>query len=208
VNWSEQFGADDLSLLGSALDVERKSKALALMDAVLIPDWEERYFLFNCHWDDERGDRLGSMRNGHGDEYFVLFTADGAVGKVHCDDSSLADVSGPLSEVPDIFLPFKNEPAFSITTASFFFWNQTGSATWKAAPHVRGKYPWLGFLVNGFSAYHEWAEAYLERTIDPGAVEEIFRTLKIDKSLLRRLNPDRKMSNLAADIEEIGASSV
>lgn len=37
--------------LSSISDVEKISKGLALADAILMPDWEYRYFSFNSNWD-------------------------------------------------------------------------------------------------------------------------------------------------------------
>ncbi|MFD1730025.1 ATP-binding cassette domain-containing protein [Deinococcus malanensis] len=52
--------------------VERRGRALAVLDAVLSPEWEERYFSFDQDW--SAGARMASARNGSGDEAFMLFS--------------------------------------------------------------------------------------------------------------------------------------
>ena len=46
-------------------------KALAMLDAILSPEWDYRYYSFNSKWGP--GEMMASMRNGSGDEYFILF---------------------------------------------------------------------------------------------------------------------------------------
>ena len=47
-----------------------------MLDAI-IPEWEYRYYSFNAHWGP--GEVLASMRNGSGDEYYLLFSSAGAI---------------------------------------------------------------------------------------------------------------------------------
>jgi hypothetical protein len=50
-------------------------QSLALLDAILSPDWEYRYFSFDSRWGPS--ERMGSMRNGQGDHWFALFSSAG-----------------------------------------------------------------------------------------------------------------------------------
>jgi hypothetical protein len=52
------------------------SKALAMLDAILSPEWEYRYYSCNGKW--APGETMASMRNGSGDGYFILFNGHGA----------------------------------------------------------------------------------------------------------------------------------
>jgi hypothetical protein len=57
-------------------DVESLKKlcqALAMLDAIISPEWEYRYYSFDSKW--AQGEMMASMRNGSGDEYFILFRA-------------------------------------------------------------------------------------------------------------------------------------
>lgn len=57
-------------LLPSIAELRRIAQSLAVLDAILCPDWEYRYYSFNSRWG--FGDEMASMRNGSGDEWFPL----------------------------------------------------------------------------------------------------------------------------------------
>src|SRR5262245_26616422 len=54
----------NLSLLGSLSHVERVSQSIAVLDAILSPEWEYRFFSFNAAWDLANHERMASMRDG------------------------------------------------------------------------------------------------------------------------------------------------
>jgi hypothetical protein len=70
--------------------LERRCIALATLDAILSPDWQYRYYSFNRHWDREARTRMASMRNGSGDDCFLLFFPDGTAALKGYDHESPA----------------------------------------------------------------------------------------------------------------------
>ena len=47
-----------------------RSQSLAMLEAIVSPDdWDMRLYSFDAHW--APGERMASMRNGLGDEYFI-----------------------------------------------------------------------------------------------------------------------------------------
>jgi hypothetical protein len=52
--------------------VRDRSRSLAMLDAILSPEWEYRYYSFDATWGPE--DELASMRNGTGDDYAIVFS--------------------------------------------------------------------------------------------------------------------------------------
>ncbi|MBO6551131.1 MAG: hypothetical protein JJ964_16135, partial [Rhizobiales bacterium] len=58
----------DLSKLPSPLQLKRLLQSLALLDAIMSPEWEYRYYSFDAQW--SPSETMGSMRNGSGDEFF------------------------------------------------------------------------------------------------------------------------------------------
>jgi len=48
---------------------------MAMLDAILMPEWEYRYYSFNAQRGE--GEMMGSMRDGAGDEFFALFNGHG-----------------------------------------------------------------------------------------------------------------------------------
>lgn len=182
--------------------MKKISQGLALADAILMPEWEYRYFSFNNNWDGNRNEMMASMRNGAGSEYFINFTKYGAVGKVLSSEFS-ADTSKTLKPVPDKFSSFKKEPAFNLNNATLFFWHENDSSTWKASPNNLASYPLLGFLANGISTYTDWAENYYQKSINHDVLKDVFTSLTVDTSQLSILNPNLTLESLENDLNEI-----
>ncbi|WP_433362529.1 hypothetical protein [Streptosporangium sp. CA-115845] len=51
-------------------------RSMAVLEAVLSPEWSSRYHSFDADW--SPGEEMASMRNGSGDEYSIVFSAAGA----------------------------------------------------------------------------------------------------------------------------------
>ena len=82
-------------------ELRRRCQVLAVLDAILCPEWEYRYFSFNSNWAD--GEMLASMRNGEGDDWLLLWSAEGAVLKGFAHTSTMAKNCpwpGVLDNVP------------------------------------------------------------------------------------------------------------
>ncbi|MGW6505963.1 hypothetical protein ACWGCP_00065 [Streptomyces niveus] len=57
-------------------DLRNLCRSLAVLDAILSPERECRYYSFNSAW--AQGEEMASMRNGSGDEYSIVFSTAGA----------------------------------------------------------------------------------------------------------------------------------
>jgi hypothetical protein len=86
----------DLSDLPDLERLEKLSQSIAMLDAILSPEWDYRYFSFNSKWDESKLERMASMRNGSGDEYFLIFSPQGAIMKGFDHESAMS----PWSRVP------------------------------------------------------------------------------------------------------------
>lgn len=176
-------------------------RSLALLDAILMTDWEYRYFSFNCLWSEE-GEMMASLRDGSGGEYFILISGKGVVGKVF-DPSIVSDSPSTLELLPDCFGSFVNEPAFSLENVSFCFWREIQDDSWSVSPNELKDLPLLKFLVEGSGYYHEWAQEYYEQEFDREALDAMFTSLEINADLLQKLNPEVELEDLEDDLEEI-----
>ena len=78
-----------------------------------MPEWDYRYFSFNCNWDDNGKAMMASMRDGLGSEYFLHFSENGVVGKVFSQEETINN-SVFLEKIPDCFADFKSEVAFNL----------------------------------------------------------------------------------------------
>ncbi len=68
-----------LAALPDIEGLRKLTQSLAMLDAIMSPEWEYRYYSFNSKWDD--GEMMASMRNGSGDEYFILVCSLGSQDK-------------------------------------------------------------------------------------------------------------------------------
>src|SRR5437867_3802029 len=119
-----------LAALPGIESLKRLSQSLAMLDAIMSPEWEYRYYSFNSKWGE--AEMMASLRNGSGDEYFILFNPHGAITKGFAHESPMSPYatqsgkpwSGVLDDVPDEFKAFLSEPAFSIDDATFCIWRK------------------------------------------------------------------------------------
>ena len=161
---------------------------------------------------------MASMRNGSGDEYFILFDAHGAIMKGFAHESAMSPWAndseqvwpGVLDEVPNEFAEFLTEPAFSITATTFCIWRTSADASWQTG---QIDYPEeedpdgsedLLFVLNGDPVtYHQFAEQYYECSIDLHAVRSIYEHQALTAAIIKALNPEVTLDSLSSDLEEI-----
>ena len=116
--------------------LRRLSQSLAMLDAIIQPEWQFRYHSFNAHWG--HNEMMGSMRNGSGDDYFILFNRAGAIIKGYAHESTMASYvddgrphwPGVLDQVPQEFVRALAEPAFAFGSTSFCIWRLYSESAW------------------------------------------------------------------------------
>lgn len=99
--------------------VRDRSKALAMLDAILCPEWDFRYFSFDSRW--SQGEEMASMRDGSGNDYAIMFAAAGAYAQACNHESPMtpshlsppAPWPGLFDSVPEVFRSYVEEPAFA-----------------------------------------------------------------------------------------------
>jgi len=68
--------------------LRRLAKSIAMLDAIISPEWEYRSYSYNSHWGQD--EEMASMRNGCGDDWFLLFNSHGAALKGFAHEYPLA----------------------------------------------------------------------------------------------------------------------
>lgn len=105
-------------------ELKLRAKALAMLEAIIAPDWEDRCYSYNKNWC--AGEEMASMRNGSGDDWFILFGEFGAAIKGLDHESKISGNSILSKEVelqlPKSFSTFYKEPAFGMDWLSFCYW--------------------------------------------------------------------------------------
>lgn len=201
--------------------VRRWSQALAVLDAIVSPAPEYRYFSFNADWD---GDQLASMRNGSGDEYSIVFTGEGAVYLRGFDHEAAKSPfvrtpprpwPGVVDDVPPAFRRFVTEPSFCIAdvpAVTVCLWRSASDTDWKHGPVAlpdAGGDPdgadWLFAELDGRAVtYQRYAREYFEKEIGVDVIDHVYGLRPLTEEVVSTLNSDRSVADLAEDIAEIG----
>jgi len=192
--------------------LRRRCMALAMLDAIICPEWEYRYFSFNAHW--SPGEEMASMRNGEGDDWFLLFDENGAAIKGYAHESAVVEAKlAPAiqQEVPQDFKSFLQEPAFSMDYATFCYWRRTRDNCWsqvkfddlKFAGEDDGSRGLLALVIEPEEAYQEYASDYFEEEIPIDTVKAIFAHVPLTANLVVSINPEfawQEAEELATEI--------
>jgi hypothetical protein len=204
----------DPKLLPDIGSLRRRSQALAMLDAIVCPEWEGRYYSFNAGWGQDEA--MGSMRNGSGDDWFILFGAFGAVIKGLAHETSIAGDKVIASEVqrqvPKTFASFLAEPAFGMDRLSYCYWRALGDPSWQKVVHPDpvlsqsndGSAEYLAPLFEPAKAYEEFAKWYYELDLPIAVIESIYRHAPLTKDLVDSLNPRISIAQVQEAAAEIG----
>ena len=187
-------------------------RSMAMLDAIICPEWEYRYYSFNSQW--ANGEEMGSMRNGQGDDFFALFNAQGCFlkGFVHDSPSALVEVDSSTfySGIPAEFESCVTEPAFSTEVVTFSIWRTYSEKKWNCnavelttGEDVDGSEYLLSPFDGNPDTYREWAEEYYERDVSLHGVTAVFEQQSLTEEIISLLNADLRISDLAEDIREI-----
>jgi hypothetical protein len=193
----------------------RISKAIAMLDAILSPEWLYRYYSFNSKW--SPGEQMASMRNGSGDGYFILFNQHGAILKGYAHESPTAEwcvehgkpLPGMFEGIPSEFGRFLTEAAFSIDDTTCCYWRRNGDKTWSSGtPRYPGESDGgaselLSILQGDPDSYVLWAKDYFEVAVDATFVQHVYRREPLSNGLVQSLNSEMTLEDLRGDIEEI-----
>jgi hypothetical protein len=208
----------NLSQLPDIAGLIKLTKSLAMLDAIMMPEWQYRYYSFNSVWD--TGEQMASMRDGSGDEWFCLFSSAGAALKGFDHESEMSPWAnddhtvwkGVLDQVPVVFTRFLNEPAFSMQDTTFCIWRTNQDSDWRvgkiefpdAADDPDGSEGLLSILDGNPETYRQWAEEYYEKPVSLSAVQRLYQHESLTTQLVKELNPEIEFDAILADAAQIG----
>lgn len=188
--------------LPAPAELERITRGLATLDAILSDDWEMRYYSFNRRW--SKAERMASMRNGSGDEWFLVFSRAGAFLKGLAHEYPAGEPDEIYRGMPATLAKCLTEPAFSIDDTTYGGWCVT---TWelRCAPNVKPIMTEHLALLDGDPArYRRYASDYFEVDVPLEAIAEVLAEQRLDQKLVTRINAERSLGDLKADLDEIG----
>ncbi|GAA4556771.1 hypothetical protein [Planotetraspora kaengkrachanensis] len=192
-------------------------RSMAVLEAVLSPDWESRYHSFDANWDP--AEEMASMRNGSGDEYSIVFLAGGAYirGFDHEAVMSPYGNDGPwpglLESVPDTFHHCVEEPAFcdedGMPVVTVCLWREDADDRWRVGeieyPEAErdpdGSAHLFALLIDPSpEAFQRFAEDYYEVPVNLDAVRHIYALRPLTQAVVTLLNADLTLEDLAEDL--------
>jgi hypothetical protein len=210
-----------LLTLPDVVSLRRKAQSLAVLDAIMSPDWQYRYYSFNSTWG--KDEMIASRKNGSGDELYILFNPFGAILKGFDHESFMSPWARedqslwPLifDGVPAVFQQFLREPSFDIPNTTFCVWRRSDDASWQVAnveypdsdEGSDGSEVQLSLYAGGPQPYLEFAKEYFERDLDLEAVSQVYRHEPITEVRVKQLNPEIDLQSLDAELLEIGYPS-
>jgi hypothetical protein len=172
--------------------LRQRCQALAMLDAILSPEWDYRYYSYNQHW--ATHEEMASMRDGCGNEWFLLFDCAGAAIKGFDHEQSQSDVAANIKkELPPSFASFINEPAFSMHNATFCYWRSTQDTTWHkvSGPNLQdSSIDLVALLIESPLAYKEWAEDYYEVSLPLDIISAIYQHEPLTEKMIQLLNQE------------------
>jgi hypothetical protein len=205
----------DIATQLPSIDVLRqRCKALAMLDAIIGGD---RYTYNRARGADE----AASMRNGSGDEYDIVFCADGAFIRGFYHDSPMFEYAdglwpGLLDGLPEVFQTLASEPSFrsnpdGVLDATFVLWRSSDDEQWHAGNNidfspadddeVDPDGSWLLNIVLDDIAltYREFAEEVYEVVLPLSAIRHVTEFLPLTDEVIHALNRDALSPDVGAD---------
>jgi hypothetical protein len=203
--------------------LRERCQALAVLERIV--DSRYPYYAYTLAWGDGEA---ALMSNGSGDEWTIVFTAEGAFIRVFAHESDMSPYRdsdlqlwpGLLDGIPAVFRRQLEEPAFGdegrfIATA--VLWRLADDDRWHAGqgitfPALRGPYDtgpdgtgMLQILLEDITdRYVEFAREYYEIEIERTAVEPLVARQPLTDTLVQALNPDLTVAEIRDDIDSIG----
>jgi hypothetical protein len=203
--------------------IRSRSIASATLDAILSEEWSSRWYSFDLTWGER--EQLGSMRNGSGDEYSIVFAQSGVFVRGFDHESEMSPYkrkpnslwTGLVEQIPETFLDLVNEPAFSaqsgVPLMTICLWRNYSDDAWSCGDVA---YPsdntdvdgsgWLfAQLLDGSpQGYSEFASQYFGLNLELSDIAAVYLGEPLTREQVRRMNPERNWDELVEELEQMG----
>jgi len=204
--------------------LRRRCLAVATLDAILSPVWENRYYSYTANWGGNVS--AAEIRDGSGNDCFIVFTTHGVFIKGYDHKSPMAPRYGDTPKLwpglveglPAVFTQFLTEPAFAgpdgFIAMTFCIWREYHDSQWHTGPvdftgfdryDTDGAKEMLGVLCDPTPlAYGSFAFGYFEVDIDPAALQHVFALGPVTDQIVRTINPVATLDDLVSDLASSG----
>ena len=171
-------------------------RSVAMLDAIVEPDWEGRYYSFDAHWG--AGEQLAQVRDGQGDWLAVLFVGDGAVMCGCCVRQPRPPASKLFRGLPKRYRWARAPDGFVAEEVNFCQWYDHG---WKRGAETRSELSEL--ICLNPDAYEKWGREYYEREFDREGLKAVFAQVPLTTALIQTLNPATTLNAARRAAKEI-----
>lgn len=194
--------------------LSNRAMALAMLDAIICPEFQYRYFSYDAAWSDDT--QVAVMRNGDGDHWFLHLSSEGAALKGYVQELPRGGARAMALEVqrraPDEFGAFLHEPAFAMDAVSYFYYRRSADAAWSKVDHpdpslahrADGSAEFLSILLAPASCYYDYACDYFECEPPLASIEHIYALAPLTAGVVRSLNPQMTLEQARAAAVAIG----
>jgi hypothetical protein len=200
----------DLSRLPAPPELERLMQSLAMLEVLVEPDWDFRFYSFYAGWSDGAG--MGWRRDRSRLELFALFADEGCFIKGYDPEAAVADVDPALfyRQVPAEFADAAGEVAFTPEDVTFCLWRTRSDPVWQRAvvpAYSEGRDGSEGLLspLDGDPAsYLGFLEARFGRAPDAPAVAAVYAHCPLTLEFSDALGGMGEWDDLVREAREIG----
>ena len=194
--------------LPNPVELERRARIVAYLDALLENESSLRYFDFHVSWGE--GERVLSIRSGEGDHAFLWFGAEGALVRGRHGDAQPVSRHVLFAGLPESYHHVRDEPAFEADGDSFAVWWSAGEGGWRWAvdPQREELAGVLAALDGEPSTFVAYAEAYHGQKLDRSALEDLYAGCAVSAAWLAGLglNVSEKRAFSSAEALGIGVA--
>jgi hypothetical protein len=192
-------------------------RSLAVLDLILEPDWENRYYSFHPDW--ASGEQLGLMRNGEGDWAFAWFPGGGrAVLRGYAHESLMSPFRQPgdrswpgiYEGLPDSLSDARTMGGVLPEEVTFCVWWTGGRWTLGAVAFPDGEVDpdgserLLELMDDDPTSYVKFAHEYYGGQLPLDFVRRIYRGDPLTKQIIHALNPGADATTVLQEAKEIG----
>ena len=207
----------ELSSIPDIPNLRKLTQSLALLDAIICPDWGYRYYSFDIRW--TKNVSTFFMRNGSGDEFIILFAKEGAVIKGFAHESIMSPFrndppkmwKGVIDKLPKFLRTYLSDPALELIATTFCIWRTVSDTKWKcgkiAFPDddlADGSGILLSILDGKPETYQQYAQEYFGKAIDLSVVQHIYQHMPLTDELVKKLNDSLQITDIDLELRAIG----
>jgi hypothetical protein len=191
-----------------------RAMALAMLDAIICPELQYRYFSFDAAWGDD--EQMAAMCNGDGDHWFLHLSDCGAALKGYVQELPRGDARAMARQVqrsvPAEFGAFLHDPSFSMGDVSYCYWRRSSDPEWSKVGHPDaglahwsdGSADYLSILLAPASCYYDYATDYFECEPPLASIEHIYGHAPLTAAIVKSLNPQMTLAEAQASAAAIG----